>query len=528
MISPAVKSSVPVPISPEKKLPMPSIPAAIGMALSYYTYPFFASGRLYLLLIIIFILALGLSFLRTIRFLPDEKISGEKNKVLIIKTSLFAAAFTVGFLLGIASGRTINSGIDTGLPPERVTGVTGILLEDPRSLNGGGGFGILKLTECSGTGGLRSSARGNLSIFFPEDSIPRLKVFGRGCEIYLDGSVYQGRRGAYFNASSVHIINPAPPLESFRTGLRMVLLERFQSRGSSIKNNSAFLLPEAPVWGGLASALILGVRDDLDVDLSDGFRDSGCIHILALSGMHLAIISGILTFLLRRPLGIRWASLFCSLFILAYIFVVGSQPSLVRSAIMYLIGAFALWGFLKGKPISLLSMAFVIQLIFMGETGISLSFMLSYLALAGILTLGESLRSLLRGRLPEIVNGSISASLGAFILTAPLAAHYFGTIRPIGIIAGLFLAPVSSLFMILSLAALAAGFLPIPLWDLLNFLLTWIYRFLVFLVSLAGKVPGFHTSLVIPVLVFSLLFWFFVLVIQKRDLSRRRSIASLD
>jgi competence protein ComEC len=195
---------------------------------------------------------------------------------------------------------------------------------------------------------------------------------------------------------------------------------------------------------------------------------------------------------------------------------------------MYIIGSFSIWGFLKGKPLSLLCMAFIIQLLFQSESGISLSFILSYLALAGILTLGETLRNLFRGRLPEVLSGSLCASLGAFIVTAPVVALFFGSLRPIGIVAGLFLAPLSSLFMVLALAALAASFLPLPLWNLLDFLLTLLYRFVEFLVSLAGRVPGFQISNSILVLIFSFLFWILVLFIRKRDRLYRDSVAAFD
>jgi competence protein ComEC len=298
----------------------------------------------------------------------------------------------------------------------------------------------------------------------------------------------------------------------------MKLLDKFRNREGA----------GTVAWGGLASALLLGVRDALDTDLSEGFRNSGCSHILALSGMHLAILSGVLVFLVRRPLGIRWASLLGAVFVVLYVFVAGSQPSLVRAAIMYLIGAFALWGFLRANVLSLLCTAFIVQLILLSQTGVSVSFILSYLALFGILTLGEKIRSLFRGRLPQVLSGVLSASLGAFIVTSPVVAYYFGSLRPIGILAGLVLAPVSSLFMVLSLAALAASFLPLPLWDFFDFTLAWVYRFLEYLVSLAGRAPGLFVSSPIPVLVFTVVLWVLVLFVHKRDQAYRNSVASFE
>jgi len=515
-------------IKPEKKLIYPPVSAALAMAASYYTYPLiisFSSG-LYLLLCLLFVLVLIDGFLRTVNCLPGEKLR------LLRRSGILVTAAAVGFSLGIAARRSLPGSVEMGLDAENVTAISGVLREDPRFLQSarnagsGSGMGVIELSGCAGRGGLRASARGNVTVFFPSESIGALKEFGRGCEIYADGAFsirsQDSGRGASFNAVSVHIAKPAPTVEIFRTRLRAALLERLvynSRRGQAVK---------PPVWGGLASALLLGVRDDLDTELSQGFRNSGCTHILALSGMHLAILSGILAFLIRKPLGIRWASLAGAIFVLFYVFVAGSQPSLVRAAIMYLIGTFAVWGLLKARPLPLLCMAFIIQLLFQSETGVSFSFILSYLALLGILTLGEAVRDLFRGRLPELLGAGLSASIGAFVLTAPVVAFYFASVRPIGILAGLVAAPVASVFMVLSLAALAAGFLPFPVWNIINFALTWIYRFLESFINLTGRVPGFSTSDPIIALVFPLLFCLLIYFLHALDSRYRNSIASFN
>ena len=480
---------------------------------------------------VLFLLGVVTCFLRALRFQYCRLFPAENSKTIII-LGLLAAAATAGFSLGIASRSLVPLSAEMGLPANRIIAVQGILTEDPRSLQGGSGLGTIELRQCAADGGLRATARGSLTVFFPAGSIPRLKEFGRGSEVYLDGIYSSGGSSAggssagripgtgsnpLFRASSVHIIKSAPALETFRTGLRITLLDKFQSRHDS-----------TVIWGSLASALLLGIRDNLDTELSGGFRNAGCSHILALSGMHLAIISGILAFLLKRPLGIRRASAAGAVFIVFYVFIAGSQPSLVRAAIMYLIGVFAVWTSLKTNGLSLLSLAFIIQLFYQSGTGDSLSFILSYLALAGILTLGESIREIFRGRLPEIINGSLASSLGAFIITSPVVAFFFGTLRPVGIIAGIFLALLSSIFMVLSLAALIFSFLPLPIWNIFDFILTWIYRFLELLVSVAGRFPGINVKNPLPVLFISILLWVFVLLIQKRERERRNHFASFD
>ena len=502
----------------------PPVSAAFAMAISYYAYPLLMSFSFgyYLLLCLLFILILIDGFLRTMNSLPVTQ------SMLLKKLGILATAAAIGFSLGIAARRSFSGVVEMGLETESVTAISGILREDPRFLQsarnpGGSGMGVIELQGCTSRGGLRASASGMVTVFFPAESISRLKEFGRGCEIYADGAFSKTGRGTLFNAVSVHIVKPASAVEIFRTRLRTALLERFQN-----SRYSGGMAAKPPVWGGLASALLLGMRDDLDVELSDGFRNSGCTHILALSGMHLAILSGILAFLIRKPLGIRWASLAGAVFVLLYVFVAGSQPSLVRAAIMYMIGTFAIWGLLKPRPLSLLCMAFIIQLLFQSETGVSLSFILSYLALLGILTLGEAARDLFRGRLPEFLGAGLSASIGAFVFTAPVVALYFASVRPIGILAGLIAAPVASVFMILSLAALAASFLPFPVWNIFDFILTWVYRLLESLVSIAGRVPGFPASNPVAVLIFSLLFCILIYFLHVRNRRYRNSIASFN
>jgi competence protein ComEC len=400
------------------------------------------------------------------------------------KTCRYVTALAAGFFLGFAV-RTVNaaSELKLGLPRERVLGITGTLLDDPRAFNDGRGMGYIRVSGASGVGGVRTSARGRVLVFFPAGAIPRLKEFGRAAPVYVEGAFItprdKGGAGfqtgtSLFRAGSVFLLGTAPPVEQLRTGIRMAVLEKF-----------------APSpWGGLASALILGVKDNLDSTVSELFKAAGCSHVLALSGMHLAIVSALIAFLLKTPLGLRAAALAGSFFILLYVYLVGPQPSLVRAAIMYLLGTAAVLGAFPRQPVPLLGLAFLIQIVLDPSSGDTLSFMLSYLALGGILIAGEAVHDLVRGRLPGILAGPLSASLGAFIATAAVSAAAFGIIRPGGIGAGLGIVPLSTLFMILAIVYLGVSFLLPPLTGLLDPVLTGLYRLLGGTAFLASRIPG--------------------------------------
>jgi competence protein ComEC len=107
-------------------------------------------------------------------------------------------------------------------------------------------------------------------------------------------------------------------------------------------------------WGGLALALLVGIRDSLDSNLTRQYRDAGCSYVLALSGMHLAVLISIISFFLKKPLGLKKAAIAGAAVILLYCFIVGPMPSLDRSLLMYLLGVLAVLGALPKEPISLL------------------------------------------------------------------------------------------------------------------------------------------------------------------------------
>jgi competence protein ComEC len=453
-----------------------------GAVLGYYGLYLFrpgisGSGILGLL----FAPVLPLCLFRVLARFPGGGLAGSRRRFYALGEH-YSAAFALGLVLGLGSGGAVPREIRLGLPAEDITGISGILLDDPRTLAGGRGMGALSLRTAAGRGGIRSSAGGEITVFFPGETAPRLKEFGRKSLVYVEGLMISGEAGTRFSggenrlfrASSVHIVKPSPALEQFRTGLRMEIGRRFG----------------AGDWGGLALALLFGIRDNLDTGLAGLYQKAGCSHILALSGMHLAIISSLIAFCLKKPLGLRAAAVAGAVFIVFYVFLVGSQPSLNRAVLMYLLGTLAVLGALPKNPRPLLGLAFLLQIILWPASGLSISFILSYLALAGIFALGEALHEIFRGKIPELVLQPLAASVGAFLATAGVTAFFFGALRPIGIPAGLVIVPLTSLFMAASMCWLALDLIFPPLALFLGRGLALLYQLMDLLVSLAARLPG--------------------------------------
>ena len=416
--------------------------------------------------------------------------------------SICVLAAVCGFALGISAANAGLSNQRFGLLPERITAIEGVLLEDPRIISGGNVMAPVSLKRCAfinSGNSVRATSSGRITVFFPAQSADKLREFGRGASVFSEGTLRpaSGTEGEWiFSADTIFVVKPAPPVERMRTGVRLKLIEKADGKE----------------WGALALALLLGVRDNLDSNLAEMYRKAGSSYILALSGMHLAVLAAIIAFLLRPALGLKAASIAGAVIICLYCFLVGPMPSLNRAALMYLLGVVAILGFLPKQPMAILSLSFLIQIIITPAAGHSISFILSYLALAGIFIIGQPLYELLAGKVPDFLLQPLSASCGAFLITAGITGYIFGYIAPIGILAGLILVPLTTLYMILSLVWLLTGFgLP----------LAFLYRIMEWVVGLAAKTPAVSAEQPFIILIISIAVSVLLITLERKFCKNR-------
>jgi competence protein ComEC len=215
----------------------------------------------------------------------------------------------------------------------------------------------------------------------------------------------------------------------------------------------------------LLQALMIGSREDVPQRLYDGFRRTGSLHILALSGLHVAVIYGIIAGVLgfiRKPV---LKFLLAGLVLLFYQFVAGFFPSLLRATVMIMVGGAAMLLDRDAEPLNILSVAGIVIVSADPFQVYSLSFQLSFLALAGILAVGPLVRRPLQGRLPRFVLAPLAMSVGAQIATLPLVVATFGIYYPSGLAASLILVPLTTALLWAGLAWLPLSVIP---WQFLH------------------------------------------------------------
>ena len=216
-------------------------------------------------------------------------------------------------------------------------------------------------------------------------------------------------------------------------------------------------LPEPEA--GLASGILIGLRERVTRDVVDAFTATGLTHVVAISGWNIALVGGIVTGLLRATgLGRRPRSILVLLAIVAYTLLAGAEASVVRAAAM---GAVVLLARESGRPsgaAAALGLA-CWALVLADPTMVTdIGFQLSVAATAGLLVLGgpaeRTVRATLRGRGPAWLSETLGVSLAAQLATLPLILLHFGRLSLVSPIANLVIAPVVPLAM---LGAFVAG-----------------------------------------------------------------------
>jgi len=196
-----------------------------------------------------------------------------------------------------------------------------------------------------------------------------------------------------------------------------------------------------------ARALLLGDDYDLDYETDTALKVSGIRHIVAVSGLHVAILY---TLLQAMTLNRRWLTALIGLPVL-YLFAAVAlfTPSVTRACIMVALMILAQLLNKEYDPPTALAFAVLVMLLKNPLTITSISFQMSVACVAGILLFQPGIACWLQGkigaprgkalkeRLKRWFISSVSVSLSAIVLTTPMSAFYFGTVSLVGVLTNL-------------------------------------------------------------------------------------------
>ncbi len=354
------------------------------------------------------------------------------------RAGLLALCACLGFLLGSFAIQRVNlaGGKIIPLPIPAVSGFTGILTEDSSLSRDSRTVLRVSLIEVQSNGrGVAAGARGRVLAFVKGDY-----RFALGQKLFfqtkLGPSASQVGRESYVSfveRRDIRSLGFISPIWEIRARSR-----QFIHRSIGLVGFPASALLEA---------LLVGGREDIPADLAEGFQKTGSTHILALSGMHAAILFGIISLVLRFTSN-RTAKYILGVLALAiYQFIAGPLPSLLRATLMLAIGGAALLFDRDGEPVNILALSGIVILVADPFQAHNLSFQLSYLALFGLLAAAPTISRGLKGWIPPGLLASVSISAAAQLATFPVVAGAFGMYYPSGLIASLVLVPLTTVFL---------------------------------------------------------------------------------
>lgn len=277
----------------------------------------------------------------------------------------------------------------------------------------------------------------------------------------------------------------------------------FQSTVQQVSKNKSFSLKRALFWVrrfciqrleqaitpphvDILSAMMFGQRQALSTDMKEMFAAVGASHILAISGLHMTLITANISgFLLRSGLHRRLVFWALSIFLCFYVLLVGAPSSAVRAGSMsFLVLLVTRFG-RAGNGINALFLIAAILCVWNPYSVLhDVGYQLSFSATLGILIFMKHIQKILkRIKIPTTlgIRDGLAMTIAATLTTWPLVLYHFHYLSYMSIAANLILVPILPfLFLFGFLTLLFGSYVAPPLWLLLEYMIRmteWLSHF---------------------------------------------------
>nr|WP_245247142.1 MULTISPECIES: DNA internalization-related competence protein ComEC/Rec2 [unclassified Paenibacillus] len=211
---------------------------------------------------------------------------------------------------------------------------------------------------------------------------------------------------------------------------------------------------------GFMKGMLIGLADEIDPERFDQFSRLGLTHIIAISGLNVAIFLACLIWIMRRLGFTRETYLLTAMVLMpVYIAVTGAAPSIVRAGIMAMIGLYAAYRNRLKDGLHIALIAGVGMLMWDPYYLVNVSFQLSFLVTLGIILGVPAMNRLLPLKRPRL-RDAVSITLVAQFISFPLSIYYFSQFSLLSFAANFMLVPVFSMIVMpVGTAAMLLAFL---------------------------------------------------------------------
>lgn len=204
----------------------------------------------------------------------------------------------------------------------------------------------------------------------------------------------------------------------------------------------------------ISSALLVGYDDEIDSEVMQSFSHSGTLHILSVSGMHTGVLYAILVFMFskfdKHDRYKKTKLAFVLFFLLLFILVTGLSPSVLRAGIMLSLVLIGKTFYKQGNGYNTLVLSAFLSLLVNPYLIIDVGFLLSYMAVFGIMFLYPILAKLyiFENKIVQWFWTSVLISVAATLFTLPISLYFFHQFPIWFVFSNLLIIPISMLIML--------------------------------------------------------------------------------
>ncbi|MEO6205874.1 MAG: ComEC/Rec2 family competence protein, partial [Mycobacteriales bacterium] len=242
---------------------------------------------------------------------------------------------------------------------------------------------------------------------------------------------------------------------------------------------------------GLLPGLVVGDVSRLDPRLREDFRITGLTHLVAVSGTNVAVVVGAALLLARAlGLGLIAGPLLSSLALAGFVILARPSPSVVRAAVMGVVGLVALVSGSRRSALPSLSGAVLVLVLLDPPLAAAPGFALSVLATAGLIVLAPGWTASLSRWMPLWVAAALAVPAAAQLACGPVIVAISGTLGVLSVPANLLAAPAVAPATVLGVLAALAAPVSLPLAQGLAWLAYLPTAWLVRIARTGADVPG--------------------------------------
>lgn len=231
---------------------------------------------------------------------------------------------------------------------------------------------------------------------------------------------------------------------------------------NSMRSQLKKVMPEKDA--AILAGMTLGGYDGIDEDTVRNFSTTGIVHILSVSGSHVALLIGFVLSLLgtlrvRKNLSVAIAAAT----VMGYCLICGFSPPVMRSALM---GMAMLLGLVLQRNEdsgAVLALVAISMLCYRPMWILDIGFQLSFASTGGLIYLFPSVKAWLEKYMPKYFADALAVTIAAQLAVLPLLVHYFHQLSISSLAANLIVVPVVEFIVLLTMAGLFLCFIVKPL-----------------------------------------------------------------